>query len=124
MNHPLRPTPIAPHWSVVLRGLREARGVTQDGWAALIGVGRATVQRWEHGDAAPGADTAEALLTICREQGLLRTFDLGPLRGVTVTAELVRDLLAEARRGVAAGSLLPPVVRLVPRPPAAPSSLP
>ena len=116
--------PIAPHWSVVLRGLREARGVTQDGWAALIGVGRATVQRWEHGDAAPGSDTAEALLTICREQGLLRTFERGPLRGLAVTAELVRELLAEARQGVTTRSLPPPVVLLAPCPPAALSPLP
>jgi predicted ATPase/transcriptional regulator with XRE-family HTH domain len=124
MNHPAQPAPVPPHWSTVLRGLREAHGVTQDGWAALIGVGRATVQRWEHGDAAPGADTAEALLTICREQGLLRTFERGPLGGLTVTAELLRELLAEARRGVAPRSVPPSLVRLPARPSPVPGTLP
>jgi DNA-binding transcriptional regulator YiaG len=38
-----------PLWSAVLRTLREARAVTQAGWAAQLGVGRRTVQRWEQG---------------------------------------------------------------------------
>src|SRR5690349_21125687 len=107
MNQPAQPASVPPHWSTVLRGLRQARGVTQDGWAALIGVGRATVQRWERGEVTPSADAAEALLTVCREQGLLRTFERGPLCGLTVTAELLRELLAEARRGTAPHALPP-----------------
>ena len=125
MNHPSQPAPVLPHWSAVLRGLREARGVTQDGWAALLGVGRATVQRWERGEAAPSADAAEALITLCREQGLLRTFERGRLRGLTVTADLLRELLAETRLGAApARSTPPPVVPLPARPPAPRSNLP
>ena len=54
--HPRTGGPVLPRWSDVLRGLREARGVTQDGWAALLGYGRATVHRWERGEAVPGPD--------------------------------------------------------------------
>jgi len=124
MNHPAQPAPVPPHWSTVLRGLRQARGVTQDGWAALIGVGRATVQRWERGEVTPSADTAEALLTVCRGQGLLRTFERGPLRGLTVTAELLRELLAEARSGTAPRSVPPSLVQLPARPAPVPGTLP
>ena len=34
---------------MLLRWLREACGLTQDRWAALVGVSRKTVQRWESG---------------------------------------------------------------------------
>src|SRR5690349_12993448 len=112
MNHPVPSASVPPHWSTILRGLRQARGVTQDGWATLIGVGRATVQRWERGEVTPSADAAEALLTVCREQGLLRTFARGPLGGLTVTAELLRELLAEARRGTEHGPVPPALVQL------------
>src|SRR5438067_485698 len=47
------PEPDAPRWSQALRALREARGVSQEGWAALLGVGRRTIQRWESGEAPP-----------------------------------------------------------------------
>ncbi len=124
MNDPAQPTPVPPHWSVVLRALREAGGVTQAGWAAHIGVGRATVQRWERGEATPSAGAAEALLTVCRAQGLLRSFERGPLRGLAVTAELLRELLAEARRGAAARSMPASVVLLPARPAAARGTLP
>ncbi|HZQ34769.1 MAG TPA: AAA family ATPase, partial [Dehalococcoidia bacterium] len=113
MNQPAPSTPASPHWSTVLRGLREACGATQDGWAALIGVGRATVQRWERGETAPSAGGAAALLTVCRAQGLLRSFEHGPLRGRTVTAELLRELLAEARHAATARPL---PLTAVPRP--------
>jgi predicted ATPase/transcriptional regulator with XRE-family HTH domain len=104
-HHVQRPDRPRPAWSGVLRGLREARGVTQDGWAAQVGYGRATVQRWERGEAVPGADATEALVTLCRELGLLRRFERGRLTGLSVTAELLRELLAEARFEVAPGSL-------------------
>lgn len=88
-------------WNEVLRGLRETRGVTQDGWAARLGYGRSTVHRWERGEAVPGPDAVEALVTLCKELGLLRRFERGRLRGLTLTAELLRELLAEARQGAA-----------------------
>jgi transcriptional regulator with XRE-family HTH domain len=82
---------------VVLRALREAAGATQAGWAARLGVGRTTVQRWETGELPPGPDAEASLLRACADRGLLRTYYQGPLRGVTVGPDLIRDLLAEAR---------------------------
>lgn len=38
-----------PAWHQVLRALREARGVTQDGWAAWLGVGRRSTFTNENG---------------------------------------------------------------------------
>jgi predicted ATPase/transcriptional regulator with XRE-family HTH domain len=105
--HPRTGGPVLPRWSDVLRGLREARGVTQDGWAALLGYGRATVHRWERGEAVPGPDAVEALVATCQEQGLLRSFARGRLEGMTLTAELLRDLLAEARVSAAPESAPP-----------------
>src|SRR5688500_18402218 len=86
-----------PAWPALLRALREARGVTQDGWAALLGVSRTTVQRWESGARAPDPGAEEALLRYCRESGLLRAFARGPLAGLALTEADLRDLLAEAR---------------------------
>jgi transcriptional regulator with XRE-family HTH domain len=91
---PQPPTAVRAQWSVVLLGLREARGVTQDGWAALLGYGRATVQRWEREEAVPNADAVETLVRLCREEGLLRRFERGRLRGMTLTADLLRELMA------------------------------
>jgi predicted ATPase/DNA-binding XRE family transcriptional regulator len=99
-----------PDWSTFLRALREARGATQDGWAAWLGFSRATVQRWEKGEAAPGAAATEALVALCREQGLCRGFDRGPLAGMTVTPELVQEMLADARLGAATTNGSPRVV--------------
>lgn len=48
-------------WNVVLRALREARGVTQAGWAARLGYSRRTLVRWEQGEAVPDA-AAEAAI--------------------------------------------------------------
>ena len=90
-----------PFWTDVLRALREARGVTQDGWATWLGVSRKTVQRWEGGTAVPDPVAEEALVELCRQHGLFRAFDHGPLRGITLTPERLRDLLAEARLGAA-----------------------
>jgi transcriptional regulator with XRE-family HTH domain len=72
----------SPHWSTVLRALREARGVTQEGWATRLGVGRRTLQRWERGDIVPDEAAERAILAACREMGLFRTFDRGPLRAL------------------------------------------
>jgi non-specific serine/threonine protein kinase len=86
-----------PRWSVVLRALREARGVTLEGWGALIGVSRTTVQRWERGERAPDPGAEAAILTYCREAGLFRSYDRGPLSGHPLTADALQGLLAEAR---------------------------
>jgi len=86
-----------PRWSMVLRALREARGMTLEGWAARLGVSRATVHRWERGTRAPDPGAEAAILAYCREMGLLRAYDRGPLAGLTLSAELLGDLLAEAR---------------------------
>ena len=91
-------TAARPHWSAVLRALREARGVTLDGWGARLGVSRTTVQRWERGERAPDPGAEAGILAYCREQGLFRPFDRGPLAGRALTADALRDLLAE--RGV------------------------
>jgi predicted ATPase/class 3 adenylate cyclase len=86
----------------VLRALRETRGVTQDGWAASLGFSRASVQRWERGDAVPDAAAEAAILTVCRERGLFRTIGQGPLQGLSITAEFLIDLLGQARLGIVA----------------------
>src|SRR5262245_22948017 len=110
-RHPARPQAMSPahglRWQVVLRALREARGITRDGWAARLGYGRATVQRWETGAVVPDAAAEAALVRTCHELGLFRTFDHGPLQGVTLTPELVRDLLAEARLATTSGTPAP-----------------
>lgn len=88
-----------PYWSQVLRALREARGITQDGWAAWLSVSRKSVQRWENGETVPNADAERAIIAYCRDKALFRTFDRGPLRGVSVTPDWLEGLLAEARLG-------------------------
>src|SRR5947209_7863030 len=83
------PVPVGarPRWSDVLRAIREARGVTQEGWGARIGVSRKTVQRWETGERAPDPGAEATILAHCREAGLLRSFDRGPLAGLILTEE-------------------------------------
>jgi non-specific serine/threonine protein kinase len=92
-----------PAWSRLLRGIRKAAGVTQDGWAAQLGVSGATVQRWERGVSVPNAEQEQALVALCHARGLFRGYHEGPLRGLTLTPELLRDLLVEARLGPGAG---------------------
>lgn len=82
---------------VLLRALRELRGVTQQGWAASLGYSVATVRRWEAGEALPTAEAEESLISLCRERGLFHTYESGPLRGLTLTPELLRSALAEGR---------------------------
>jgi non-specific serine/threonine protein kinase len=84
-------------WHKTLRALREARGVTQEGWAALLGVSRKTVQRWESGARAPDPGAEAAILRYCQEAGLFRAFARGPLAGRTLTEGNLRDVFAEAR---------------------------
>jgi pimeloyl-ACP methyl ester carboxylesterase/DNA-binding XRE family transcriptional regulator len=86
-----------PYWSQALRALREARGITQDGWAAQIGYGRATVRRWESGETVPSAEAENAIICLCKEKRLLRRFEHGPLAGIDVSSEWIADLLSAAR---------------------------
>ena len=86
-----------PAYAFVLRALREARGVTQEGWATALNYSVATIRRWETGSAAPTADAEAALLRLCQEHGLFRTYAAGPLRGFSLTPELLRNMLAAAR---------------------------
>lgn len=95
--NPPSPTRDRPRWNVVLRALREARGVTQDGWAAWLGYSRATIQRWERGDAVPTAEAETAIVRVCEERGLFRVYASGPLAGLQITADLLRSLLTDAR---------------------------
>jgi predicted ATPase/transcriptional regulator with XRE-family HTH domain len=84
-------------WPEIARALRNARGITQEGWAAQLGLSDVTVRRWERGAAVPTAHAETALVAWCHEQRLFRTFDTGPLGGVALTADLLSDLLAGAR---------------------------
>jgi predicted ATPase/transcriptional regulator with XRE-family HTH domain len=88
-----------PYWSAVLWALREARGLTQEGWAAQLGFGRATIRRWESGENVPDARGEKAILDYCEARGLFRSFAEGPLRGHTLSPEWLADLLATARLG-------------------------
>ena len=54
------------------------------------GVSRKTVQRWEGGARAPDPGAETALLRYCREAGLFRAYDRGPLTGLDLTAERLR----------------------------------
>jgi class 3 adenylate cyclase len=119
-NNPPSGQPGRPHWADMLRALREARAVTQDGWAAQLGVSRKTVQRWERGEAIPDTYAEQALVGLCRDQGLLRTYDYGPLRAVTLTPAWLRDLLMDARLGSDAKDADQPSAPIAPARPEAP----
>ena len=80
---PAAPPP--PVWSAVLRALREARGVTQDGWASLLGYSGPTVRRWERGSAVPTADAEAAIVETCQARGLFRAYASGPIAGLDDT---------------------------------------
>ncbi|MGH2350342.1 MAG: AAA family ATPase, partial [Chloroflexota bacterium] len=104
---------------------------TQEGWAARLGVSRKTVQRWESGERAPDPGAEAAILRYCQEAGLFRSFTHGPLAGLTLTEEGLRDLFAGARwrgtRQEAAPPLRPPGGVPEPQqavPPAPPTNLP
>lgn len=92
-----------PAWNLVLRTLREVRGISQDGWAARLGYSRRTLVRWEQGVALPDAAAESAIIAACQAERLFRSYDQGPLAEHTVTAAWLAELLAAAR----AGRLLP-----------------
>jgi predicted ATPase/transcriptional regulator with XRE-family HTH domain len=86
-------------WPVVLRALREARGLTQEGWGARLGYSDKTVRRWERGETVPDAAAEVALLALLHAEGLLRQDTAGSLHGRTLTAADLQRLLQEARSG-------------------------
>jgi DNA-binding transcriptional regulator YiaG/tetratricopeptide (TPR) repeat protein len=88
---------VRPPWNAILRALREARGITQSGWAARLGVSTKTVLRWEAGTRVPDTGAESGLIALCGERGLLHTYDRGPLAGLTMSSELLQEMLAEAR---------------------------
>jgi predicted ATPase/DNA-binding XRE family transcriptional regulator len=106
---PRRPSPQAkpvserPAWSAALRAIREAAGVSQEGWAAWLGVGRTSVQRWERGGVVPDATAEAALVALCEAKGLFRAYANGPLGGQALTRDLLRAILAEARLDIGGG---------------------
>ena len=106
---------LPPRWSAVLRALREARAVSQEGWAAQLGVGTRTVQRWEQGRAAPDAAAEAALLAYCEAKGLFRPYADGPLAGVTLTPAWLRDLLIAGRLHASGASRRPTLALIAPR---------
>lgn len=58
--------PILTDWRAVVRGLRGTLHLSQQGFADLCGLGRATVERWETNRAVPFGGNALQLLTIVR----------------------------------------------------------
>jgi transcriptional regulator with XRE-family HTH domain len=71
----------------MLRALRKAAGVSQEGWAARLGYGRRTIQHWEHGDLPPDTDATQALIAVCEDLRLFRTYRDGALAGVSLSPE-------------------------------------
>jgi tetratricopeptide (TPR) repeat protein len=61
------------------------------------------VLRWEAGERVPDTGAEAGLLAYCREHGLLRTYARGPLAGVTLSPEVLQELLADARWQVGDG---------------------
>src|SRR5262245_33213689 len=109
--------PTRPPWNAVQRALREARGITQAGWATQLGVSPKTVLRWEAGERVPDTAAEAGLIAYCCERGLLRTYRRGPLAGLTLSSELLQQTLAEARWQSGSGrSALPAIHRALPGP--------
>jgi predicted ATPase/DNA-binding transcriptional regulator YiaG len=114
-----------PTLADVLRALREARGISQEGWAARLGYSRKTVQRWERGETRPDAAAEAAILSAARESGAFRRIAGGPFAGMTLSEDLVRDSLATARLdGRAQPPDEPHPLRVVPSDPSPPHAPP
>jgi len=91
------PASLSLQLSAALRALRDAAGVSQEGWAARLGYARRTIQHWEHGELPPDADATEAVIRLCQDLRLMREYREGALAGHTVSADWLRSLVAEAR---------------------------
>ena len=87
------------HWFEILKSLRQAAGVSQEVWANQLGIGRATLQRWERGETVPNEKDQETVVALCHEKRLIRKFQGGALQGLTVTDDFLRRALQEARGG-------------------------
>jgi predicted ATPase/DNA-binding XRE family transcriptional regulator len=94
----------APPLSAVLRALREAAGVSQEGWAARLGYGRRTIQHWEHGELPPDPDATESVIQLCGELRLFRDYHEGALTGITLSADWLRAAATDARLAHRSGS--------------------
>jgi len=89
--------PDRPPWNAILRALREARGLSQEVWAARLGCSRRTVVRWERDEAVPDAAAEAAIVALCAEQGVFRGYDAGPLAGLALSPAWLHELLTAAR---------------------------
>jgi transcriptional regulator with XRE-family HTH domain len=58
--------PITTDWPAVTRGIRGSLSLTQADFADLLGLGRATVERWESGRTVPFRGDGLQLLTMLR----------------------------------------------------------
>ena len=104
-------------WNRILRSLREAGGLTQEGLATWLRVGARTVQRWEQGSAAPDLAAEAGLRAYCEAKGLYRRHDGGSLAGLTPSSSWLRDLIAAARLDTRKQKTPPPTLPTqMPRP--------
>ena len=103
----------------LLQSLRTASGLTQQGWAYLLGASRTTLYRWEQDGSMP-ISVEDALIEACVKRGV-------PAR-LNVTTDRLRELIAAARRetglslerppeGRAVNVLSPQLSKLKPHPP-------
>jgi DNA-binding XRE family transcriptional regulator len=81
----------------MLRALRDGCGLTQDRWAAFVGVSRKSVQRWEAGQAVPDANAEAAIVDLCRERRVFSSSFQGAAHGLPPTA--LTEALTSARVG-------------------------
>jgi len=104
---PLQNAPDAapPPLRAILRAVREAAGVSQDGWAARLGYGRRTIQHWERGEFAPDPEATESLIQLCQDLRLFREYRVGVLAGVNLSAEWLRTAATDARLAHRGGSV-------------------
>lgn len=89
-----------PFWSVAVQALRSGSGMSEHAWAATLGVDEAAVHAWERGAAVPDASVEAVLTGWCAADGPSEPPGDQALGGLTLTPELLRDLLNRARAGV------------------------
>jgi predicted ATPase/DNA-binding XRE family transcriptional regulator len=88
---------VTPSFAAILRALREAAGISQEGWAARLGYGRRTIQHWEHGDSSPDPAATEVLIALCEHVRLFRSYRHGALAGVSLSPDWLRAAATDAR---------------------------